>query len=125
MRYSQAGGLMSIEDQIIQIVTAVMPANADIRRAPSARELSLCVDWALYDDPERPNKRSKTIEICVTRGALSDFESASVFNQSGAGQRFRALLALRFAQFDATHCRPMHEIPPVERWIIDSATLAG
>lgn len=116
---------MSFEGQFIQIVAETMPANADVRRVPSARELILRVDWALQDDPERPSKNSKTIEICVTHDALSDFKSASVANQSGAGRRIRAFLTLRLAQFDPAHYVPMHEIPPVERWVIDSATLAG
>ncbi len=116
---------MSIQDQIIQAITAVMPQNAEVRPVQSVDALHVGVSWKLEDDPERPNKMSKTIAICVSHEAAQDFAAASAANQNGAPQRVRTFLAQRLAQFDPKHNTPKHESPPVEKWVINSATLIG
>ena len=116
---------MSIQDQIIQAIAAVMPPNAEVRPVQGVDALHIGVSWRLNDDPERPNKMSKTIAICVSHEAVEDFAAASAANQNGATQRVRAFLAQRLAQFDPRHNTPKHAVPPVEKWVISSATLVG
>jgi len=84
--------LMPIENQIIKVIKTVVPANAEVHRVQGVDALNIEISWRLNDDPERPNKMSKTIEICVSHEAAADFESASSANQSRASQRVRAFL---------------------------------
>jgi hypothetical protein len=116
---------MPFEDQILQAIKAAMPADAEIRVIPGVASLNVGVSWKLNDDPERPNKMSKTIAICVSHEAAQDFASASAANQSGAYQRVSAFLAQKLAQFDPTHNAPKYEAPPVEQWVIGSAVVVG
>lgn len=116
---------MPFEDQILQVIKAAMPANAEIRVVPGVGSLNVGVSWRLNDDPERPNKMSKTIAICVSHEAAQDFASASQANQAGAYQRVSNFLANKLAHFDPTHNAPRYEAPPVEQWVIDTQVVNG
>ena len=116
---------MPLEDQILQAIQAAMPASAEIRAIPGINSLNVGVSWQLNDDPERPNKMSKTISICVSHEAVQDFASASAANQGAAYRRVSEFLSTKLAQFDPQHNAPRHESPPVEKWVITSAVLLG
>lgn len=116
---------MSFDDQILQAIKAAMPANAEIRVVPGIGSLNVGVSWKLNDDPERPNKMSKTIAICVSHEAAQDFASASASDQGAAYQRVSAFLSGKLAQFDPQHNAPKYEAPPVEQWVISSAVVLG
>lgn len=116
---------MAFEDQILQAIKAAMPQGAEIRVVPGVGTLNVGVSWKLNDDPERPNKMSKTIAIVVSHEAAQDFASASAANQAVAYQRVATFLAQKLAQFDPTHDAPKYEPPPVEHWAITSAVVNG
>lgn len=116
---------MSFEDQILQAIKAAMPADAEIQVTPGIGSLNVGVSWKLNDDPERPNKMSKTIAICVSHEAAQDFASASAANQSGAYRRVSAFLTQKLARFDPTHNAPKNEAPPIEQWTISSEVVVG
>jgi hypothetical protein len=78
---------MSFEDQILQAIKTAMPANAEMRVVPEVGAFNVGVSWKLNDDPDRPNKMSKTISICVSHEAAQDFASSSTADQGAAYQR--------------------------------------
>lgn len=116
---------MSFEDQILQAVKIAMPANAEIQVVPGTGVFNVGVSWRLKDDPERPNKMSKTISICVSHEAAEDFSSASAIDQGAAFDRVVAFLSAKLATFDPRHNVPKYEAPPVEKWIISSGVVLG
>jgi len=116
---------MPLEDQILQAIKATMPANAEIRVVPGIESLMVGVSWPLNDDPERPNKMSKTISIRVSHEAAQDFASASAANEGAAYNRVRTYLQAKLAQFDPQHNAPRYESPPVEQWVITSEVVLG
>lgn len=116
---------MSFENQIIQAITAAMPHNAEIQVVPGIGAINVDVSWKLNDDPERPNKMSKTISICVSHEAAQDFANASAIDQGAAYPRVAAFLSAKLATFDPQHNIPKNEMLPVEKWVINSAVVLG
>ena len=116
---------MLLGDHILQAIKAAMPASAEIHVVPESRSSNVGVSWKLSDDPERPNKMSKTISICVSHEAAQDFASASAVNQDAAYKRVSAFLLAKLAQFDPQQNASRHEAPPVEQWVINSAVVLG
>jgi hypothetical protein len=114
---------MLFTEQILQTIRAVMPDNANIQVVPGIGVLNVGVSWPLYDDPNRPNKRSKMIAIRVSQEAAEDFANAS--DPEAAYRRVSAFLSARLAQFDPRHNAPNYEQPPVEEWVIGLAVLFG
>ena len=115
--------VMSFENQILQAIKSAMPQNAEIQVVQGSRELNVGVSWRLSDNPERPNKKSKTISICVTHEAAQDFASASSADQEAAYQRVVTFLSAKLAHFDPQHDAPRYEAPPVEKWVVNSAVV--
>lgn len=116
---------MSFEDQILKAVQSVMPRNADIQVVPGIGLFNICVSWKLNNDPDRPNKMSKTISIRVSQEAAQDFASASASNQAGAFQRVSTFLEQQYRQFEPDHDAKKYEVPPVVQWVISSEVITG
>lgn len=116
---------MTLEKQTFQAIKASMPANANIHAVRGIKPLKVVVSWQLNDDPERPNKMSKTISISVSHEAVQDFARASATQQVAAYNRVLAFLKTKLAQFDPQHNIPRHESPPIEQWFITSGVVLG
>lgn len=116
---------MPFENKILQLIKNVMPPNAEIHDVRGICLMNVNVSWKLDDDEERPNKRSKTISICVSHEAAQDFASASAANQEAAYQKVSRFLATKLAQFEPQHNTPKYEASPVEQWVISSAVMRG
>ncbi|KHK58683.1 hypothetical protein PI87_02785 [Ralstonia sp. A12] len=114
---------MSTEKAILQTIEKVMPEGADIQIVRGVDALNVGVSWLLHDDPELPNKRSKTISIAVSHEAVQDFAAAE--DQAGAERRVSEFLRAQLAQFDPTHQAPASEPPPIEKWVITTKILNG
>ena len=118
---------MSLKEQVLQAIKAVMPASAEIASAkPSGMEsLKFNITWLLNDDPKRPTKMSKVIAICVSHEAERDFATASAITQEAAYTRISAYLSEKLAQFDPQHSAQGCQATPVEQWLITSVTVLG
>ena len=112
---------MSFEEHIIEAVKAVMPKMAKVQVVQGVDALNIAASWRLHDDPDRPNKMSRTISICVSLEAVQDFSSASGADQAAAYGRLAAFLSAKLAAFDPQHNAPKYDPPPVEQWVITSA----
>ena len=102
-----------------------MPADADIQVVGSTFGFDVRVSWRPNDDPERPNKMSKTILIRVSHEASQDFTIASAHDQANAYHRLNSFLSQKLANCDPRHNAPRHESPPVEQWLIGTNLLFG
>jgi hypothetical protein len=116
---------MAFEDQILKAIHTAMPAGALIQVVPGEGCLNVGVSWKLKDDPERPNKMSKTISITVSHEAAQDFANVSTVDQGASFARVAEFLTQRRAHFDPTHNTSRYEPPPVEKWIINTALVNG
>lgn len=79
--------------------------------------------WPLDDDPDRPNKRSKKLEILITQEACEDFRDAPEDRQRAALERLRKNLSDRLSDFDPNHNAPIRVGPPIERWEIHTGDI--
>lgn len=109
--------------RLVQIIASVMPADAEINEMPADDSFALEVRWRLNNDPDRPNKKSKTIRISVSREAATDFADLSDANQVAAYERIAQFLATKLARYDPNHNAPKYEPPPVEVWLVGTNVL--
>lgn len=116
---------MGFKDEVVNAIRQIMPTDAEIQVVNSTLGFDVGVSWKLNDDPERPNKMSKTISIHVSHEAAHDFTSAVAHGQADAYRRLNSFLSQELANFDPGHNAPRHEPPPVEQWFIDTNLLFG
>lgn len=116
---------MGFQDEIINAIKQAIPAGANINVVGGIGEFRVGASWKLNDDPERPNKMSKTISIIVSDEAVQDFASASAQNQCKAYNRVNQFLSQKLANFDPSHNKPKYNPAPVEEWVINNYVLFG
>ncbi|MDX1557348.1 MAG: hypothetical protein R3193_00460 [Marinobacter sp.] len=114
-----------MSNDLIDAIRSAMPPDAELRVVNRLPGFDVAVSWKLDDDPERPNKPSKTIAISVTDEAAEDFTNASGSEKQDALARLQKFLAQNLRKFDPAHNTPKYESPPVERWQLTTSVLFG
>jgi hypothetical protein len=109
---------VDVEKHFLDITTRELPAHAESHVRRESGDLCLYVDWKLGNDPERPNKRSKKIKICISQAALDDYVDGDDQNRESADVKFQQVIAAQLAVFQPDHNVPAHVPVPVEQWTI-------
>jgi len=109
----------------METITNAMPNDALVKVIEKIGDFHVGVSWKLNDDPERPNKMSKTILIIVSHEAAEDYSSAMSHDQEKAFERLDSFLSQKLSSFDPTHNARRNEPSPVEKWIITSDIFIG
>ncbi len=105
-------------DQFTGLLRQIFPTDAIIQRAPSSGDLSFEIDWTLNSDPDRPNKRSRLVVICLSREFMADYVAATPSNRAYELKRIVEQIKSKLAKFDPTHELPANTLPPKEIWNI-------
>ncbi len=110
-------------EKLREWVSPDLPDGAafEIQRNEGARVIR--IDWLLGNDPERPDKRSKTIRLVVDEEAVEEYELAPEASKYTAKARLVGYFCARLAEFDPDHDSPRHTPPPEESWIVTSLML--
>lgn len=116
---------MSLREEIFSAIRQAMPADAQMDIISSSSSFYVSVAWPLNDDPERPNKMSKTISIHVSHEAAQDYANAPENIQPQVRGRLQRFLHEKLRAFDPSHRNARDVPPPVERWDITTSTLFG
>lgn len=115
---------MSIEETISQIVGSVFPANAEVHINKQIESFQAGISWNLNNDPERPNKKSKTIILNISHEVLEDLPNVSPSKQEECFERISSYLQQRLSDFDPDHSAPYGQPAPTETWVINTV-IAG
>lgn len=117
---------MGTESAIVTEIMKHMPKGAEkylVENGSSGFVLS--VHWKLKDDPERPNRYSKTIVVFISRELLEDLPNYPASMQQSALQKISSWTAAKFKAFDPSHDVPKYLQPPSEQWTIPVDRLFG
>ena len=115
---------MGVSNRLVDAVMKHMPSNADSYVTETEfGGAVLSVHWKLGNDPQRPNKRSKTIVIRLTRELLEDFPNYPPSMQQTAVGRIEHWIAESLKSFDPNHQMSRFQEPPTEEWVISSGDI--
>lgn len=112
-----------LEKHLLAIVEREFPRHAEFRVRRESGDICIYADWKLGNDPERPNKRSKKIKICVSQAAVEDYADGSDQNRKSADEKLRRVVAAQFKEFNPEHDVPAHGLVPIEQWTITTEML--
>ena len=112
----------NIEKHFLAIIKAEFPKHADFR---ISRKDDRCiyVSWKLGNHPERLNKRSKEIKICISREAVEDYMGSSDKDRPRADENLLRIVAAKFRTFNPEHNKSAHAPVPIEQWTITTEML--
>jgi hypothetical protein len=117
---------MEISDKIVAVVLKQMPLHAEHYQTESTFEgIVLGVHWKLKNDPNRPNKYSKTIIIFLSCELLEDFPNYPQSMQDAALAKIENGIRDRLKTFDPNHTHSRYEQPPTVHWKISTEEIFG
>lgn len=119
-RRKEAPMSQPVAEHFLGIVEQAFPKKADIVRADESGDLRLLIDWRLGTDPQRPNKRSKSIELRVSYEAISDYANSTGRQQKVADALLAKAVKAKLAEFDENHNARREVVPPREKWVIST-----
>ncbi len=99
------------------VVGTAFPAGTDIKTTV-AHDLIFAIDWPLNTDPNRPNKRSRIINLIITYEAIED---CRYFNL--AERNLKKFIQDKLSYFNPEHEHSKYMPQPVEEWVVTTSTL--
>ncbi len=112
-----------IADHLSEIVTNTFHRKADIRRQDESGDLRFMINWRLVTSHGRPGKRSKLIELRISREAVADYGKGSERQQAAADEKLASHLKSWLKDFDPDHDSPAEAAPPREQWVVTTEML--
>ncbi len=104
------------------IVISAFCSDADVSVNPTADEFVATVSWPLPTE-DRPNRRSKTIRLLITREALRLYLEKDESRRKQDEQKVKEWIQKQLQPFDADHDAHMNQPPPQVDWIIRTEVL--
>ncbi|HWA12740.1 MAG TPA: hypothetical protein VHA15_06585 [Burkholderiales bacterium] len=102
----------------VEITHSVFPPDAQVTHPPAGASVWLRVRWKVRNDPKRPNKPARGVNIYFTREFCKAYEALDPSGQAAWDGKVRSILAQRFAAFDPDHNAPHGTPMPAESWFI-------
>ncbi len=111
--------MSEIVERWIKNITPIFPAKAEFRylENPPVGHI-IRVNWLLENDPNRPNQRSRSIEIRIHYEPIEDYPGESEEDRNRADNRFESFIRARFENFNPDHDKPKGKSPEPEIWEI-------
>lgn len=102
----------------VEITQSIFPADAQITHPPAGASVWLRIRWKIRNDPKRPHKPARGVNIYFTREFCKAYEVLDAAGQSAWDEKVRAILAERYATFNPDHNAPHGAPMPTESWFI-------
>jgi hypothetical protein len=113
------------QERLRSVAEKIFPTGTRLILVPGEGDFVLLASWKLGTDASRPNKRSKTVQIGISREAMEDYAQGVNGQREYADHRLELLLRKRLAQLDPSHDAPLGTEPPMEKWQIGTIELNG
>lgn len=112
--------LPDTRNRLLELIKPRFPKKADLRTSDDASPRSLCVriDWCLKNDPGRPNKRSKLIDLRLSEEFVEDYEDGTSGIRTSMENRLVEFVTTMLRSFDPDHDAPRDVPPPQVVWIM-------
>jgi hypothetical protein len=107
----------------VRLITPIFPTNAWIVSRFSKNNHIIQIDWRLGNDPQKPGKRSKTIEITIKEDAIEDYLDKNKLDRELYGILLKNFICERYNHFDPDIDARTSQYIPVEKWLISKDAL--
>jgi len=102
----------------VEIAQSIFPHDAQITHPPAGASVWLRVRWKIHNDPKRPNKPARGVNVYFTREFCKAYESLDQAGQAAWDAKVRDILSDRYATFNPDHNAPHGAPMPTESWFI-------
>lgn len=107
----------------VEITRAIFPDDAQITHPPAGASVWLRIRWKIRNDPKRPHKPARGINIYFTREFCKAYESLDQAGQAAWDTKVHTILTDRYAAFNPDHNAPHGAPMPTESWFITPGSI--
>lgn len=108
--------MQSTINHFANLILSSFPEINEAKPHPYIRDFKINLSWLLNNDPDRPNKRSKTIKITISEEQMDDYKNLSQNNKKQADIKLKKFIENKKSQLDANHNSPYGAVAPIEEW---------
>jgi len=108
--------MQSTIEHFASLILSSFPEVKGAKPYPHIRDFKINLSWHLHNDPERPNKRSKTIKIIINEEQMDDYRDMPQSDKEQADIRLKKFIENKKSQLDANHNNPYGAVAPIEEW---------
>jgi len=105
-------------DYWVRLITPIFPENAWIVSSYSNDNHIILIDWNLRNDPKRPGKRSRKIQITIKEDAIDDYLNKNKPEREIYGIGLKQLIGERYNHFNPDNDSLTTRSAPTEKWLI-------
>ena len=110
-------------DYWVRLITPIFPTNAWIVSTYSKDNHIIQIDWNLRNDPQRPGKRSRKIQIIIKEDAIEDYLNKNKPERELYGTILKQLICERYDHFNPDNDSHTPRSVPTEKWLISKDVL--
>jgi DNA-directed RNA polymerase subunit M/transcription elongation factor TFIIS len=104
-------------DRCAAVVGTAFPAGTDIKMTLND-DLIFAIDWPLNTDQNRPNKRSRIINLIIAYEAIEDCRDFNI-----AERNLKRFIQEKLIYFNPEHEHSKYMSQPVQEWVVTTSTL--
>jgi hypothetical protein len=110
-------------DYWVRLIIPIFPANAWVVASYSNGNHIILIDWKLGNDPKRPGKRSRKIQITIKEDAIDDYLNRNKPEREIYGITLKKLIGERYHHFVPDNDSLTTRSVPTEKWLISKDIL--
>ncbi len=110
-------------DYWVRLITPIFPENAWIVSSYSNDNHIILIDWKLRNDPKRPGKRSRKIQITIKEDAIDDYLDKNKTEREIYGITLKQLIGGWYNHFIPDNDSLTTRSVPTEKWLISRDVL--
>ena len=107
----------------VRLITPIFPENAWIVSSCSDDNHIILIDWKLRNDPQRPSKRSRKIQIIIKEDAIEDYLDKGEHDRELYGNTLKQLVREWYNHFNPDNDSLTTRSIPTEKWLISKSVL--
>jgi len=111
-------------DYWLRIIKPLFPINAWVTSSVSGGDHLIQIDWKLENDPHRPNKRSRKIEIIIKEDAIDDYLNKNMDERALSDIRMKQWISERYNNFSFDQDAHTSNSASPDRWRISKDVLS-
>jgi hypothetical protein len=110
-------------DYWVRLIAPIFPENAWIVSSNFHDNHIIQIDWRLMNDPQRPSKRSRKIQITIKEDAIDDYLNKNKNERELYGIILKQLLCQWYNHFNPDNDSLTNRSIPTEKWLISKDVL--
>ena len=107
----------------LDIICSQLPDNASVVSYDHSENFEASVSWELHNDPKRPHKESRVIEIEVPKETIETYVYKSKKRQEMDDGKLALEVSECFRGFNPNHDVPIGQASPKKRFVINESVL--